>query len=382
MTLQASGAISLAQVNTELGLAAAATRSLGDSNVRALAGVASGIISLSNLYGKSNAPVITPKGYFGGGFEYSGMGSTITSPSSATIMVETFSLTNKLDCLTFATESAANIAFTLTVPRFNLAGVNSSTRGYFGGGSNGFYLQTEIDGSDFATDASINPAATLSLGRSHLAGVNSSTRGYFAGGMIVNSPYMTNEIDGLVFSSESAINPAATLAVVRYWLTGVSSSTRGYFGGGSVRPEFSGISNTAEIDGIDFGTEAAINPTASLVSPRAWLTGVNSSTRGYFAGGGHDMNYNPLTEIDGIVFATETTINPAAALTIARHELAGVNSSTRGYFAGGNITTARTYAVSSNEIDGIQFDTEAAINPAATLIEKRIKLAGFQSGSL
>lgn len=54
MTLQSSGPISLSQVNVELGLASTATVSLGSTSVRGLAGVASGAISLSNLYGKSN----------------------------------------------------------------------------------------------------------------------------------------------------------------------------------------------------------------------------------------------------------------------------------------------------------------------------------------
>lgn len=45
----------------------------------------------------------------------------------------------------------------------------------------------------------------------------------------------------------------------------------------------------------------------------------------------------------------------------------------RGYFGGGNNLA---------EIDGIQFDTEAAINPTAALSVARRDLAGVQSGSL
>lgn len=62
MTLQSSGAISLGNVNTELGRSATATISLDETAVRTLAGVSSGAISLASLYGKSNGPTFTPAG--------------------------------------------------------------------------------------------------------------------------------------------------------------------------------------------------------------------------------------------------------------------------------------------------------------------------------
>ena len=49
-----SGQISLNDVNVELGRSGTTTIALGDSNVRSLAGVASGAISMNNLRGKSN----------------------------------------------------------------------------------------------------------------------------------------------------------------------------------------------------------------------------------------------------------------------------------------------------------------------------------------
>lgn len=54
MTLQSSGAISINNINTELGVAGGTIRSLGETTSRNLAGVASGVISLSDFYGKSN----------------------------------------------------------------------------------------------------------------------------------------------------------------------------------------------------------------------------------------------------------------------------------------------------------------------------------------
>lgn len=54
MTLPLSGAISLSDVNIELGKSATATISLNDADVRALFGVPSGSISMSDGYGKSS----------------------------------------------------------------------------------------------------------------------------------------------------------------------------------------------------------------------------------------------------------------------------------------------------------------------------------------
>lgn len=63
MPLNASGPISIGgsttgqSINLELGLSATAATSLNDAAVRTLAGVASGVISLSNFYGKSSVPL-------------------------------------------------------------------------------------------------------------------------------------------------------------------------------------------------------------------------------------------------------------------------------------------------------------------------------------
>ena len=61
MALPSSGAISLSQVNSELGKSATAAITMNDSAVRSLAGVSSGAIAMSNLHGKSSvvAPTIS-----------------------------------------------------------------------------------------------------------------------------------------------------------------------------------------------------------------------------------------------------------------------------------------------------------------------------------
>lgn len=88
MTLPASGAISLTDVMTELRIVTPSRAypiSLGDTDVRALAGVPSGAISLTNLYGKSAYIALSAvssndaQSFFSG----SGAGVATCSPSVA-----------------------------------------------------------------------------------------------------------------------------------------------------------------------------------------------------------------------------------------------------------------------------------------------------------
>jgi hypothetical protein len=58
-SLPSSGAINLSQANTELGNASTASISLGSAAVRSLAGVSTGAIAMSNLYGKATIPTLT-----------------------------------------------------------------------------------------------------------------------------------------------------------------------------------------------------------------------------------------------------------------------------------------------------------------------------------
>ena len=67
MALPSSGAISMSQVNTELGSASTTTISLGQASVRTLFGVASGAISLNDGHGKSNTYTIEYLVIAGGG---------------------------------------------------------------------------------------------------------------------------------------------------------------------------------------------------------------------------------------------------------------------------------------------------------------------------
>jgi hypothetical protein len=97
MTLAASGAISLGgstatrSINLELGQSATAQVSLNDTNVRSLAGVASGAITLpTNFYGKSAVTIVLSNqsiADFTGGGSNASAGYQLTSAGAANEIV-------------------------------------------------------------------------------------------------------------------------------------------------------------------------------------------------------------------------------------------------------------------------------------------------------
>ena len=82
MTLQSSGTISLNDVNVELQNSGTSLISLNDTEVRDLADVVSGTISMSNLYGKSFLPTFSFVNFLGD--DTGSSSSVVLSPASGT----------------------------------------------------------------------------------------------------------------------------------------------------------------------------------------------------------------------------------------------------------------------------------------------------------
>ena len=123
MTLQSSGAISLSDVNVELGRSSTATICMNCSAVRTLFGVSSGSISMSSGYGKSNIPVGS---------------STYTAPGTYTFVVPQH--TTRLSGLAISGGAAGGRPSHYIYPCFSgyHVATTGNNSGYVYGGAGGY----------------------------------------------------------------------------------------------------------------------------------------------------------------------------------------------------------------------------------------------------
>jgi hypothetical protein len=307
-------------------------------------------------------------GYFAGG---DGEGFTTTKYYS------------KIDRFNLTTEVISDPSAALSVSKVHMASVSSDSKGYVGGGHL-LNLPTDvIEGLTFFNESMNVLSTTLSVRRYMLAGTSSPEKGYFGGGTVTPT---TTKVDDLIFSTETSNGVVANLIEVLSYHVGIDSSTKGYFCGGN-RGAVS-----AAIDLINFSTDAALRISATLSIARMSLMSVSAPQRGYFAGGQAAIGANPIysKEIDGLEFSSDTAINPSATLSIARTSGAGIESVIKGYIGGGSDHPAYGTYVGGGPnpedtgsssfratIDGLDFRTEAAINPSVSLSVKKNSLTGF-----
>jgi hypothetical protein len=373
MALNSSGPLSLGgstlgqSVNLELEKLSTAIISLNDSDLRTLFEIPAGTISMSSGYGKSKGPTV---GIIAGG-------ATSQTPTTAAI-------TGDIEGIRFSTETSIDVAAGLVTPRNDVAGVNTPLKGYYGGGHSANPVipsssnTNQIDGIEFSSLSVIDPAASMVQARREYSSFNSSVRGYFSGGYL--STNFTNQIDGIEFASETTIDPAAAIVQNRTDFGGVNSTTRGYNGGGARQRPGQPATRSDQIDGLDFATETTIDPAAALTQARAFTAAANSLTRGYWVGGRYwPQPTGPLADVSGIEFATESAINVAAGIAQARYTMSGVHSLAKGYFCGGYSAPA-SGGITTNT-SGIQFQTETQFNSTASLAQARISSGGVQNST-
>jgi len=246
MALQTSGAISLANIQTEFGGAHPISISeyYGSDDVPT-----SGTISLNDFYGTSD--VLPYRGVFGLG---------LTTASS-----------NIIDYITIATTGNSTDFGDLTVARNAVGSVASESRGVFGSGAATGVLQNVMDYITIATTGNASDFGDLTLAQHSKEGLASTTRGVFAGGYAGNggtpAPY-SNILEYITIASTGNATDFGDLSTANMMLMGASGGVRGVFGGGQAvgsaavnRMEYITIATTGNV--TDFGDLSAACSTGS-----------------------------------------------------------------------------------------------------------------------
>jgi hypothetical protein len=348
MTLNASGPLSIGgtttgqSINLELGLAQNATSGLGDTNFRTLAGVATGAISMSNFYGKSN---IVLKGYWPGGF---------TNSSTTTTTIQS---------INFSSEAMVAVSATTGDSAGSWSSVFNSTNCYFAGGQDNsggnfntwrkFVFSNEVRTTLAATESQYTQPGAVS---------NQVTYGYLLSGQ---GPYGPDTGRArFTFSSETSLTQSGTFNAWGFGNECVSTSTTGYS-----RP------TTGPVATMTFSTETMGTISATLAASVTDAAGASSSTVGYsFAG----WTTVIISATAAWTFSTGAAKTVSAVVSTARHDLGSPQSSTKAYIGGGIIFGGSMSSV----INGFLFSTETMATQSATMSPAVGYIQGFQNGGV
>jgi len=183
---------------------------------------------------------------------------SLTSPSSGYLGGGGPGPYSKVNRITYATDTAAaSVRGPLSLARFGLAAVSSTTIAWFGGGSGTPSFLSRVDRITYATDtATASARGPLTVTARRLASSSDSIYGWFAGGEI---PGLTSRVSRIVFSSDTvAATSRGPLTSAKRGLAGLTQTTvYGFYGGGDTgskittvdRIDFAGDTNTATTRG-------------------------------------------------------------------------------------------------------------------------------------
>ena len=285
---------------------------------------------------------------------------------------------NTINSFEFSSQQFTIVSDVLAVGSQEAAGVSSSTKGYFCGGTNQgttgntYVSLSSIYSLSYTTETTGSPAATLSVARQQSAGVSSTTRGYIAAGIATGS-YST-EIDGIVFATETSINPAAVLSSnATSQQTPMNSPLKGYLACGT--SAISTVAGLNTVDAFTFSTESVAALVTSMGSGRYGGAGFENSTQGYchsgFAKGTIPKDFGSVILQDTkLLYSTEVASTTSTAPTIGGIG-PGISSSTDGYAImchGGGLST---YSL-TGRISTINFATDTPGISATSLSPKNV----------
>lgn len=214
-----------------------------------------------------------------------------------------------------------------------------------------------VDATVSLDDVDVRTLAGISSGQISFFNLRSKTfyggKGYLCGG---TTGSFTNAVQGLNFSTEAADNPSMTMAD--------GASTRI----GTTYPAIRGYTFTytgTQIDGIIFSNDTSYNPSSTLPY-QAYGGAMGSATKSYIhtaviSGGVNTFN-----------FTNDTSSSISSILADGtRRSGAGISNTylNKGYYCSGWTTGTKGLTTYLSAIDGIDFNTDTGVNPSATVAE-------------
>ena len=282
---------------------------------------------------------------------------------------------------TYSSDTVTNIPGTLTIPKQNAGCSGNSSDGYVIGGLNKDTAPTtfysSVDKIDYATDnVSRAPGANLSSNWGNMGsasgrgnGQNESKKsfaqstqnlrgnseapntGYITGGEPGPGPYISSTEKLNLSTETTAASPASPLPDSTYGGAAFSSPGALYSTGGQTPG-----GTQSRIAKLSYSTETYAYTGNFVSAARLSVTGTDTSTAGYLAGGGVAPTYYSL--LSKISWATDTSRDlPAANLSIARGTFASGGNQSFGYFAGGEYPAPNTH---TSRIDKVFYNSETS----------------------
>ena len=349
MTLPASGAISLFDVNDELGLSHSAQIGLLCTNVRTLFAVASGAVGMTTGYGKSNTLA------FNGFNTPADIGTTYVVMNSVAVNSSGLFVAIGNDGSNYPVYATSTNGSTWSTPSSMGSGANMATMKSVAVNSSGLFVAvgynigynalcyyplyaTSTNGSTWSTPAYMNGSTNAVVMNS--VAVNSSglfvAVGYDA--KCNTGPRYATSSDGSTWTTPAAMGSASCGG-----MNSVAVNSSGLFvavgTNGCTYPRYATSSN-----GSTWTTPAAMGSGAN----KAYMKSVAVNSSGLFVAVGYDYNNNtPLyaTSSNGSTWTTPAAMNGTGSF--ARMQSVAVNNA--GVFvAVGYNTTYSLYATSSN----------------------------------
>ena len=229
---------------------------------------------------------------------------------------------NNIDQISISTTGNATDFGDLTVARAWGAGLSSSSRGVFAGGSPAQYETTDV--IDYVTIASAGNATDfgdlITGGLRNLGAVSSDVRGVFAGG---SGGSDSNVIQYITIASTGNSLDFGDLAYAVDTADGTGSSTRGLYGFFSAIYYIT-IATTG--NAVDFGDWSGGNGKSRGAC--------SNGTRAVY--GGRNVSGSPANNMEYFTIASTGNGTDFGDLTVARYDLSGTSGGDRGIFAGGS----------------------------------------------